>query len=239
MKTYLLVSLVLFVAGINHGLSGFGFILIALPILTFFLDIKTVIPLTILSALAIAIMVFIQLKERFDFKKIKPLLIGGIPGIPIGVFVLKEVDQSILQLSLGVILIAYAAYGLVVNRWPKGLSESWAYIFGLLSGTMAGALSAAAPPVIVYLTLQSWDKDKIKVSLQGFFIVVCVLVIALHAFTGMTTWFVLKLFAVSTPPLLLGTYLGSLLYGRINDSQYRKILLIFLIALGILIVWRA
>ena len=61
MEVYLWVSLV-FLAGFNQGLSGFGIILIAIPLLTPFLNIKTVIPLTALTALSIAIMLFIQMR---------------------------------------------------------------------------------------------------------------------------------------------------------------------------------
>jgi len=93
-EVYLWVSLILFLAGFNQGISGFGVILVAIPLLMLFLDIKTVVPLTALSALVIAVTLFIQLKDRFDFGKIKPLLIGAIPGIPVGVFLLKEVDKS-------------------------------------------------------------------------------------------------------------------------------------------------
>jgi hypothetical protein len=233
------VSLILFVSGLNQGFSGFGVILVALPLLTLILDIKSVVPLIALSAVVIAIMLFLQLKERFDFQKIKPLLIGAIPGIPIGVFVLKEIDTSIIQWVLGLILIMYALYRLLISPRKQGIRESWAYLFGLLSGIMAGVLSAAAPPIIVYLTLQSWDKDQIKVSLQAFFIISGSVVVVFHALTGLTTLLTLKLFAISTPPLLLGTYLGSLLYGRINENQYRKVMFVFLGLLGIFTMWRA
>lgn len=239
MEPYLWVSLVLFLAGFNQGLSGFGVILIAIPLLTLFLDIKTVVPLTALSALAIAVMLFVQLRDRFDFHRIKPFLIGAIPGVPVGVFVLKEVDKSIIQWILGLILIVYAVYSLAVNRPARGIHASWGYVFGLLSGTMAGVISAAAPPIIVYLTLQSWSKDQIKVSLQGFFLFTGLLVVVFHALTGLTTRFTLVLFAVSTPPLLLGTYLGSLLYGRIHEQQYRRIMLVLLACLGGFTLWRA
>ena len=199
MEVYLWISLVLFLAGFNQGLSGFGVILIAIPLLTLFLDIKTVIPLTALTALAIAIMLFIQLRDKFDLSKIMSFLMGAVPGIPIGVFILKHVDKAVIQWILGLILLFYSIYSLVIKKPPKGIHPYWAYPFGFLSGAMAGVLSAAAPPIIVYMTLQSWGKDQIKVSLQGFFIISGTVVVIFHALTGLTTAYTLKLFAVSTP----------------------------------------
>ncbi len=105
MQVYLWVGAVFFFAGFNQGLSGFGVILVAIPLLTLFLDIKTVIPLTALSALTIAVMLFVQLRGKFEVQKILPCLIGAMPGIPVGVFILKQVDKLVVQWILGSILI--------------------------------------------------------------------------------------------------------------------------------------
>jgi uncharacterized membrane protein YfcA len=55
MKEYLLVCLVVFFAGVTQGLSGFGSVLLSLPLLAIFLEIKMVIPLVALFGLAITI----------------------------------------------------------------------------------------------------------------------------------------------------------------------------------------
>jgi uncharacterized membrane protein YfcA len=47
---------------------------------------------------------------------------------------------------------------------------------------------------------------------------------------------VLKYFGVSLPALFLGTYAGSLFYGRINDTQYKKIMFVLLGLLGVFMV---
>jgi len=74
MLTYIAVGFVLFLAGFTQGLSGFGAILMSLPLLAVFLDIKTVIPL---AAQAVTLMVLFQLKQHLDWKKILPLLFLG------------------------------------------------------------------------------------------------------------------------------------------------------------------
>lgn len=77
MQIYLWVSLVLFLAGFTQGLSGFGSIFLSIPLLAFFLEIKTVIPLVALAALAMTLVLVIQLRAHLDWKKIYPLLIGA------------------------------------------------------------------------------------------------------------------------------------------------------------------
>jgi hypothetical protein len=85
--------------------------------------------------------------------------------------------------------------------------------------------------------LQPWGKDVIKVTLQGFFVVSGILVVAVQTFHGLTTIEVWRFFFISLPALLIGTYAGSFFYGKINDQIYRKIMMALLALLGLFTVF--
>ncbi|NIA11472.1 MAG: TSUP family transporter [Nitrospiraceae bacterium] len=136
MEIYLFVFITIFFAGFTQGLSGFGSTLLAIPILTVFLDIKTIIPLTALTGLAMTLFLLIQLWKHLVWKKIISFLIGMLPGIPMGVFFLKKVDKSMVQLLLGSLLIAYSVYSLFFRAPPKGTRDRWAYFLGFLEGCL-------------------------------------------------------------------------------------------------------
>jgi len=238
MQTYLWVCLILFLAGFTQGMSGFGAVLVSIPLLSLILDIKVVIPLAALAAEVITLIVLVQLRHHLEWKKICPLIISSIPGIAAGVYFLKKVDQSIIHIILGTTLIIYSMYSLFSKRPLKGIRAGWAYFFGFLGGCMGGAFSASGPPVIVYTSLSSWSKDQIKVTLQGYFILSGFFVIAGQATGGLTTVEVLRLFAASIPVLALGTYVGSFFYGMIPETGYRRIILIMLAVLGLFMAIR-
>jgi uncharacterized membrane protein YfcA len=103
---------------------------------------------------------------------------------------------------------------------------------------MGGAFSAAGPPVIVFTSLSTWSKDQIKVTLQGYFLVTGFFVIAGQAAGGLTTMEVLRLLAASIPTLALGTYVGSIFYGMMPETGYRRLILIMLAFLGLLMAVR-
>lgn len=239
MQTYVLICLIVFFAGFTQGLSGFGSILLSLPLLAIFLDIKIVIPLVALIALCITIILFIQLWEHLDWKKIYPLFLGALPGIPLGVFFLKKLDKDLIQWILGVILISYSLYSLFFRSTNKRMREGWGYLFGFFSGCLGGALSAAGPPVIAYMSIQTWSKDTIKVTLQGFFLVSGAIVVFFQALSGLTTIVVLRYFLVSLPLMFLGTYTGSIFYGKIREEHYKRVILILLAFLGGFMIYRA
>ncbi len=238
MQTYVLICLIVFLAGFTQGLSGFGSILLSLPLLAIFLDIKTVIPLVALIGFSITIILFVQLWKHFDWKKIYPLFLGALPGIPLGVFFLKKLDKDLIQWILGIILISYSVYSLFFRSTTKQMKGGWAYLFGFFAGCLGGALSAAGPAVIVYMSLQTWRKDTIKVTLQGFFLVSGAIVIFFQALIGLTTTAVLHYFLVSLPLMVLGTYTGSIFYGKIREEHYKKVILVLLAFLGGFMIYR-
>jgi len=140
---------------------------------------------------------------------------------------------------LGIILIVYSVYSLFFRTQSKGIREKWAYLFGFFAGFLGGALSAAGPPVIIYTSLQDWGKNSIKVTLQGFFVVSGAVVVFFHAVNGLTTWTVFLYFLISAPLLVLGTYVGSFFYGKINEEGYRRVVMVLLALLGMFMVYRA
>jgi hypothetical protein len=238
-EIFIYLTIVAFLAGLIQGLSGFGSVLLSLPLMALFMDIREAIPLVNLMGVILTAVLIIQLRAHWQWGKIWPLLAGAAPGVPVGVYLLKRMDPAQIQIVLGVVLVAYAIYGLSF-RLPVGKpGRYWACVFGFFAGSLGGAISASGPPVIVYTSLQAWPKDQIKVTLQGFFIVSGLLIGLFHAAGGLTTDRVILNFLVSIPTLLAGTWVGSLLYGKFREEDYRRVMLLLLGALGAFTLFKA
>ena len=236
MESYLFLALIAFCAGFIQGLSGFGSVLLSLPLLVLFLEVKTAIPVVALFGVALSIFLLVQLRQHWDWKKVYPLCLGSIPGAPVGVWFLNQTEAQFIQWTVGVVLIAYALYSLLLKPAARATGTTWAYLCGFIAGCLGGAISASGPPVIVYTSLQSWSKDQIKVTLQGFFVISGIVVIIFQAIGGLVTERVLWYFLTALPLLLGGTWVGSLLYGRMKEETYRKILLILMGLLGLFMI---
>ena len=238
MEHYILTSVVFFAAGCVTGMVGFGAVLFSIPLLAMFLDIKQVIPVTSLAALATHVIILFQLWNCLEFKKIRPLIVGALPGILVGVMMLKYAAKEVIQILLGLTLIAYTSYALSARKKPKNTFVRWSYLFGLLSGFLGGAIGASGPPIIVYTSLQDWSKDTIKVTIQGYFILSGLLLIGGQALTGLITAEVFKLFFAALPAVACGTFVGSIFYAKAREEDYRKVILIVLAFLGLFTLYR-
>ena len=234
MSALLIAGLIFLLAGFVQGLTGFGSALVAIPLLSFIFDIKTAVPLCMLNGLIITSYLAFTLRRHLDRDKIFPLLIGALPGIAVGVYLLKEVDGSLIRYGIGGLLISYSLYNLIVCPRPLNPGKAWGYLAGFLTGTIGAAFSAGGPPAIIYTTLTSWKKDEIKATLTGFFVVNGYITAMVHAVSGITTLSTVNIFVVTAPFVLIGTTIGSRISGRINRRTYLKLIYFFLIVMGIM-----
>lgn len=236
MTTFILIGLILFLSGWVQGVSGFGSALIAIPLLTLIIDIKTAVPLCSLSSLIITTYMAWQLKKHFDRKKLIPLCLGSIPGIISGVTFLKTVPSGIIRILMGTLLISYGLYNLFFSVKPRKINPNWGYAAGFLTGLIGAAFSAGGPPTVIYTTLSNWTKDEIKATLTGFFCFSSYVVVAAHLINGLTTLSVGKYFLCSVPFILSGTALGSYCYRFFKRDAYLKAVFICLVGMGIMML---
>ena len=237
MLSYLIV--IMLMAGFVQGFSGFGSVLLSLPLLALFMDVKTAIPLVAMMGVLLTVLLLIPLWKDLDWGRIWPLLLGAVPGVPLGAYILKSLNSRLILVFLGSILVCYSLYGLFFKVNHRELGRGWAYFTGFLSGCFGGAFSAAGPPVIVYVSVQPWRKELIKVTLQGFYFVSGLMVIGAQTMTGMVTDRVIELFLYSLAPLTIGTYAGHFFFGKIREETYRRVILILLLCLGVFTIWQA
>ncbi|MEN8198485.1 MAG: sulfite exporter TauE/SafE family protein [Thermodesulfobacteriota bacterium] len=236
MLTPLLIIAIFLLAGFVQGMTGFGSALVAIPLLSLFLDIKSAVPLCILNSLIITTYLSLKMRKHLHSNKILPLCVAAVPGIIVGSTILKNVDSTILRTCIGVLLISYSLYSLLNRATPRKLSTAWSYLAGFLSGAIGAAFSAGGPPTIIYTTLTDWKKDEIKATLSGFFLFNSYLIATVHAISGLTSIEVFTYFMISAPFVLLGTVLGAIAYGRIPRARYLQIIFAFLIVMGIMMV---
>jgi len=230
------IGFIFLLAGSVQGMTGFGSALVAMPLLSLSIDIKSAVPLCTLNSLVITSFLALRMKKHLDRKKILPLCLAAIPGMLVGVTLLKKVSSANISIGLGVLLIAYSCYSLLIKTRQRKLHPGWSYLAGFSTGAIGAAFSSGGPPVIIYASLSDWDKDEIKATLTGFFLFNSAMSATAHAVSGLTTVSVLSSFMYSAPCVLLGTILGSHYYGRIERNVYLKVIFTFLIFMGIMMI---
>jgi uncharacterized membrane protein YfcA len=231
---FLLVLAVIFLSTLIRATFGFGNALIAMPLLVLLIGVKAASPLVALAGSVISILMLVQGWRALQWKETLALLVASIPGIPLGLLLLTSVPESIVKNILGLILIGFGLYNLSGIQLPSLPSRWLALPFGLLSGILGGAYNTNGPPVIIYAVFRGWTKEQFRASLQGFFLISNLLIIAGHGLSGLWTHEIALYFLGSIPPVGLAVYLGGKIATRFSQDFFDKIINYFLILIGIL-----
>lgn len=227
---------VIFVAAVLQSLSGFGFALIVMPVLTLVVGLHTAAPTVALVALTLYTVNVLRYRRSIDLREVLRLGLASALGVPIGVWILASVDENLFKQVMGTCLIAYAVYSFArpVMSWRPG--QFWAYPAGFVAGCLAGAYNVPGPPVIVYGSLRRWPRDEFRAVLQSLFLVNGSLVVTSHLLAHNVTAKVLTYYLYALPALFLGVLMGSLLDRRVDRQAFGNLVQAMILAMGLALV---
>ncbi|MCX8124558.1 MAG: sulfite exporter TauE/SafE family protein [Spirochaetes bacterium] len=236
LEQYLTSFCIIFISALVQAITSFGSALVSMSLLPFLFPMNFVTPLVAMNGTCITALNFFRLHQHFDPKKIKPLIIGAIPGIPTGIYLLVNLPENIIKTTLAIVIIGYALYSLVTLRSEFTINHKAGYILGFIAGCLGGAFNTDGPPVVIYITSQSWSKDEMNISLTSYFLFSGLTLVTMHTIGGLITKQVAVSFITLLPAIFLGVFTGSIIYNNINHEMFKKIVLLLLILVAIALI---
>jgi uncharacterized membrane protein YfcA len=122
-----------------------------------------------------------------------------------------------------------AARELPVIAWGGRAADG---AVGLLGGVMGGVAGLSGPLPTLWCGLRGWSKDAQRGVYQPYNLGVLGFTLGVYAVQGVVTARVLELTMICLPMTLLGVWLGLRSYGRLDDRQFRALVLWLLLASG-------
>jgi hypothetical protein len=217
------------------GVSGFAFGLVALSFWVWQLDPGFLAPMVVFGSIVTQSSSLAASRQPMDRSRLLPFLVGGIMGVPIGVLLLDVMDILMFKTMVGVLLVAYSSYLLLVRPGPPirfggRLADGAAGFVGGIMGGMAG-LNGPAP--VIWCTLRGWNKDAQRGVLQIFLLSTQVIALAGYAVTGKLTGPVLKVLALMLPAVIICGWIGARVCERISERLFKQLVLVLLLFSGV------
>ncbi len=239
-SSYPLVFLAWFLGGFINGVSGMGAAMVALPIVACVLEMGEAVPATCLVAVALAVYVAWMYRAYARVAPIIPMLLGCIPGLIVGVYVLRVVPGIWLQGGLGAALIVYVAWQ-VLHRAGGAHPESvrGCAVSGFASGFANAAISVSGPPVAIYALYVGWDKDTTRGTLSLYFLGTSICTCIVQAAAGLYTPVVVKAALWGMPGALMGLAVSLPVARFVRESVFQGILLVMIAFAGSVCIIRA
>jgi uncharacterized protein len=224
-----------FLGGFISGVAGFAFSAVAGAIILHFYPPTFAVPLMMASALIAQLYSLFKLRSSMQWRQSMPFIVGGLAGIPIGLYALRTVDAHSFRVGFGIFLSAYAAYMLF---WPTTVTLKHIggtvtnTAIGFVSGVVGGLTAFPGALPTMWCDLRGLPKDAKRGITQPFIATMQFFGFSLATLHGDVSANLVFKLAWSMPALILGTVLGLIAFGRVNDVMFRRIVLSLLLVSG-------
>jgi len=231
MAVLILFAIVLLTAFLQT-ITGFGFALMAMPLVTLALGMRTAAPLVALLGGTLYGVNLLRQRQALPRREVLSLGAAAAVGVPVGIWGLTALDQRLVEALLGLVLISFSLFSLSRLVLPTVTDRRWGLLAGFLAGCLGGAYNTPGPPLIVYGSLRRWPRDEFRSVLQAVFLLSSGLVILGHALAGHFSPAILRSYLIGLPALLLGVLLGILVDQRLPEARFRQLVAVLILVLG-------
>lgn len=237
--TLVLVSGVILLASTVKGLTGFGFALTSLPLLSLFMEPKVAIPIITICSVFLDGYTFIEAREHVQYREISLLVVSGIVGMFLGTYFLVKLDSEVIRLVIGVVTVLFTVASFRGVRYEISNTRLASIPVGLLSGILGGSMSVSGPPIVLFFNNQNVEKKVFRANLITYFFCLYLATVPAYFYGELITMDLVKSSAIMVPVMFLGATLGIKLSKKLDEKLFKKIALTLILVTGVMAILTA
>ncbi len=235
MDLVLVVALGAMLAGLVQGISGFAFGMTAISVWAWFLDPQMAAALAVFGAWTGQIIAAFSVRRAFSWSALKPYLLGGVCGIPLGAYLLPYLNVAAFQAVLGAILLIWCplmlgSRFLPVVRQGSPLVDA---LVGAAGGVMGGLGGFTGVLPTLWCTIQAMSRDQQRQIIQNFNLATLSVTMLVYVGSGKITLNLLPYLGIVAVAVLIPVLLGGRIYVGLSEQQFRKLVLSLLTLSGV------
>jgi uncharacterized membrane protein YfcA len=225
----------LIVAGLLKSIIGVGMPVVALPLLSLFIDVKSAAMLLTMP------LIFSNLPQALEggntgrcLMQLRPVIIGMVPGLFLGVRVLLALDANVAKITAGLVLMGVGGLSLLAPRLqlqprlvlPAGIT------FGFFGGFLGGIAAMPGPLVFIFLLAKGLRGKAFTKEASLYLVVSAGLLAILLTASSHFSWLDVSVSTAAMLPVVLGMHIGQHMRDKIAPETFKKLVLIAVIAAG-------
>jgi uncharacterized protein len=237
-----IIAAIFLLAGMVKGVVGLGLPTISLALLTVTFGLKGAMVMMIVPSFstnvwqAVSGGAFVALMRRFWL-----LLVLTCISIWFGAKFLAIADTRLLSGLLGLVTFIYALIGLMTPQMPNALpyERLASPLVGLVNGAITGLTGSSVMPGVPYLQALQMPRDEMIQAMGMLFSVSALALGVAMAGENLVPRALGMASLVGLVPAFGGMWLGLKVRKRISQTQFRRVLFVSLLVLGVYITVRA
>lgn len=227
-------ALVILIAGVIRGYSGFGFAMISAITLSFIFPPSQVTPVILCLDMVASSWLLYKVRREVDWKGLKLIILGAFPALPLGTLALVAVPVNVMRISISLVVICLCIGLLGKKKRLKSPRPAATVGVGILSGFLSGVAAIGGPPVILFYFSSDRSVSVSRASMIAFFLMVDGLAIVSSLCYGLIDRQTLSLSLGLFIPLGMGIWMGNFLFGKFsNEAAFRKQVIFLLMAIAL------
>jgi uncharacterized protein len=233
--TFALVCLAALVAASVQAATGLGFALVLTPVAFALVPSTRAIVMVTVLGLELSLLVLLGERRRplIAWSELAPILAAAVPGIVCGVLLLRVLPKPVLQIAVGVAVVAAALLrtGDRAARIERGNALP-RLALGFATGVMTTSTGVSGPPVALWLSRRGLTPGGVRDSLSAMFLAIGVF--ALLALVPVLNRAHLdpELVVAALVCVLAGHALGSRAFARLEAHRFEPLLLAVIVLAG-------
>lgn len=234
--TIILTIAIIFAASILKGVTGFGFALFSVPLLSFIFPMSTIVPALALFNVVTSSSILFGLKQKVRWYYIVPMFVASLGGIPLGIYALEYMNEETLKLIVGMMVIIFSLKLLKGVNMAKRFKKMPLFFAGFLSGVLTSSISIGGPPLVIAMYRKGYNKDFFKAVFSWFTVFSSSFASVAFYIKGFLTPESIKFAALALPLLVLGSGWGNKIARKIHQEQFRKLIIYVNVITGLIII---
>ncbi|MGQ9572182.1 MAG: sulfite exporter TauE/SafE family protein [Dehalococcoidia bacterium] len=223
-----------FLSAGTQSLTGFGFALVMVPLLSLVWDVKlAVITSTLLSSISLVPLV-VEVRRWLRLSKILPLATGSLVGVPVGLLIFTRIDADALKVCVASLVIVASLLLYFAPRFSLGPpTVPGSVAAGMLSGMLRASTSMGGPPLVLYMLSRENEVEAFRSTVLAVFLFNSVLTVTGLVIADEIGGEVLTAIGVALPALAAGVLAGAWLRPRVDEELFRRIALAVLVSTSV------
>jgi len=228
MDLTILVLITLFAATVN-GALGYGFSSLTVPVALLFYTNRILNPALVMVEVVINGYVLLINRKSVPhiWKRVLPILLGVLPGVMVGSYVLFMVQPAWLKFFTYFVLLPFILLQAAGVRKPIRAEKLVGVPFGMGIGTLYSVTTISGPPLALLFNNQGYAKQQFRAALSLIRVAESTLTAVAYYFLGLYSMESAQLLPYIVPSVLVGIPLGTYLISRMDPEVFRRLCMSF------------
>lgn len=227
-----MVAIAVFLAITVYMIAGFGFALLAMPVMTFALPVEDAVVVAVLLAVVSTGHQAITHRAHVRRPLAARLVVASFAGMPVGLLALNVFDDRTLKIALGVGVLV-ATLVLLRDLTLAHVGPTLDYAMGFVSGVANASIGTNGPPLVFDLHSRQLGPNEFRGTIATVFVLGNLFTITLFLVDGKIDGDGLRAVAVAFPAWLAGAALGHALQPKVPEHLFRHLVLGLLLLTGV------